>query len=188
MALFLRKTSIRTGLRRLSLAVLAMWLGSGCILAPDIEEELQPPNYPPEIVISELQPPDQGIVVLDSAEECLPMVFEVGQVKERNINDDLQVGWFLDFDPIVESERDPSWSPLHRNGEVLRPGPDRVLDLSSLEEDRIYTYRVIIIDRPADITSTGIEFPNDPDGGIDAYQWTFQVSLGVGYCSQGGSE
>jgi hypothetical protein len=161
-------------------------LSAGCILVPEIEGKPEQPLYPPEIVLDTLEPPDNGLFLVDvDVERCSPLVFRVGLVRDRNIEDTLYLRWFLDWDPTDTGEWQ-DWLILP-NDKTERPGRDIEFDLSEFSALNIHTLKVVVADRPLDPGGNGAEFPEVSDGQLDSYQWTFQLELGSGYCNPGGS-
>jgi hypothetical protein len=183
LAPYLRKKSpVKRGL----LWIIAVYmLGCGCLIAPDIEEDPGEINYPPEIVLDKLVPPDaiwNEIDFDDSVVECSPVYFRVNEVRDRNIKDTLYIAWFLDWDPTLSGE----WSGQNilPNGEESRPGKFNRLEKNQVDIDSYHRLRVFVADRPPRRTTEGIgiEFEEGVDGQFDFYEWSFKASEGIGYC------
>lgn len=164
------------------LAIGLLPLASGCIIFPEVEGKPEEINLPPEILLESLVPPDDGKVV-DLSLESSPAVFKVGQVLERNTEDTLYVGWFVDWDRTKGKEPNPGWGLIFENREIVRPGPELELeefDLLQYQDDEQHTLRVVIADRAAAVYpyvegEPWLTFPGDTDGYYDMYSWTFQV-------------
>jgi hypothetical protein len=180
LAPFLRKTElVRTWL----LAIGLLLLTSGCIIFPEVEGKPEEINLPPEILIESLVPPDDGKVV-DLSLESTPALFKVGQVLERNTEDTLYVGWFLDWDRTKGKSPNGNWSLIFANREIVRPGPELEIEgivLENYQDGSDHTLRVVIADRAAEVADPYVEgepwlkFPDDDDGYYDMYSWTFRV-------------
>jgi hypothetical protein len=115
--------------------------------------------------------------------ESAPAIFKVGQVLERNTNDTLYVGWFVDWDRTKGKEPNGGWSFIFKNREIVRPGPEleiEGIDLEHYQDGSHHTLRVVIADRAAVVADPYVEgepwltFSED-DGYYDMYSWTFQV-------------
>jgi hypothetical protein len=160
--------------------------GTGCIIYPEIEGKPEQPLFPPEIVLSTLEPPDSGLFDVDSDARCSPLVFKVGLIRDKNVGDTLYLRWLLDWNPgLDENWRD--WIIL-KNDKVERPGREIEFDLSEFNQD-VHTLKVVVADRYLDPQGNGAEFPEgETEGQMDTYQWTFQLTPGSGYCEEGGSE
>jgi hypothetical protein len=180
LAPFLRKTEL---VRIWLLAIGLLLLASGCIIFPEVEGKPEELNLPPEILIESLVPPDDGKVV-DLSLESAPAIFKVGQVLERNTEDTLCVGWFVDWDRTKGKQPYRNWSFIFKNREIVRPGPEleiEGIDLEHYQDGSHHTLRVVIADRVAEVADPYIEgepwlkFPDDDDGYYDMYSWTFQV-------------
>lgn len=186
MAPFLRK-HMRLVRPRLILIGLLM-VATGCIFGPEIDPLPEHPLYPPQIVLDTLEPPDSGIVEVDSAPNCSPLTFKVGLIRDRNINDILYLRWlFIDWDPNeVQNWQD---SVINPTGTMERNGREWDLDLSEFNVGEIHTFKVVVADRDLLSPGNGAQFPEGSDGQLDTYQWTFRMANpGSGYCKEGGSE
>jgi hypothetical protein len=180
LAPFLRKSLFVT---RWLWAIGVLFLVSGCIILPEVEGKPEEINLPPEILLESLVPPDDGKVV-DLSLESSPAIFKVGQVRERNTEDTLYVGWFVDWDRTKGKEPNIGWGLIFENREIVRPGPELELeevDLLPYQDEKHHTLRVVITDRAAEVADPYIEgepwltFPGNADGYYDMYSWTFQV-------------
>lgn len=162
-------------------------LAPGCMLYPDIEAEPDKPNYPPEILVNTLEPQDNGFFQVDL--DCQKLIFKVGQVSERNHEDSLYVGWYLNWQRENHLQPDWGWWTLPGYHDNPRPGPELSLPLYLLEENKMYALRVFVADRfpniPEDPNTTILDFPDNSNGGFDTYQWTFQAARGSGFCNPG---
>jgi hypothetical protein len=180
LAPILRRNS-RQVIRRLAIFGLLL-LGTGCIIFPEVEGKPEEVNLPPEILLESLVPPDDGKVV-DLSPESAPVVFKVGQVLERNTEDTLYVGWFVDWDRTKGERPYTGWGFIFENREIVRPGPELELEefeLLLLQDEKNHTLRVVIADRAAEVAEyvegePWLTFPSDTDGYYDMYSWTFQV-------------
>ena len=164
-------------------------MGTGCILVPEIEGKPEQPLYPPEIVLDTLEPPDSGLFDVDSDPQCSPLTFKVGLIRDRNLDDDLFLRWLLvDWDPSDEQ----NWqdSVINPTGTAERTGREYDVDLSEFGVGEVHTFKVVVADRALlSIRTNGAEFPENSDGQLDTYQWTFRLAdPGSGYCDVGGSE
>ncbi len=162
-----------------------IWFEWGCLMYPDIEVEQQTPNHQPEISIETVEPQDNGIFLIDL--ECEKLVFRVDRVIEKDIEDNLYVGWYLNWKRENRQQPDWGWNNLTgMHDEEIRPGPDLVLPHNYVEENKIYTLRVFIADRPPNIPQDPnkaiLDFMDRPEGKFDTYQWTFQPTYGSGFC------
>jgi hypothetical protein len=188
LAPFLRKQAWMKGGRQLWLT--GLWLvATGCIVPTDIEYKPDEQNIPPKILLDTLVPPTDGLLTLDSSPECSPLEFLVGQVKESNVLDILSVGWFLDWERSEGKEPEGNWQLIFPNEEETREGKDFSLNLELLNPEKVHTLRVFVADRPPRIPDNPdeliLEFPSEPDGQYDTYQWTFELKSGEGYCNPG---
>jgi hypothetical protein len=161
---------------------------AGCIFGPEVNGLPEHPLYPPQIVLDTLEPPDSGMVEVDSDPDCSPLTFKVGLIRDRNIDDILYLRWLLiDWDPNDEQ----NWqdSVINPTGTMERNGREYDVDLSEFSVDDVHTFKVVIADRDLKSPGNGVEFPENSDGQLDTYQWTFRLApQGVGYCKVGGSE
>ncbi|MFC1655211.1 hypothetical protein ACFL2F_05330 [Myxococcota bacterium] len=163
-------------------------LGTGCLFYPEIEGKPEQLLFPPEIVLNTLEPPDSGRFDVDSDPECSPLVFKVGLIRDRNIDDILYLRWLLvDWDPNDEQTWDDS--VITPTDAAERTGREYDVDLSEFSVDEVHTFKVVVADRPLLSQGNGVKFPDGSEGQLDTYQWTFRVaSPGSGYCEVGGSE
>ncbi len=176
-------------LRLLILGLLLM--GTGCIIYPEIEGKPEQPLYPPEIVLSTVEPPDSGLTYVDSDPACSPLTFKVGLIRDRNIDDILYLRWLLfDWDPDPTNDRLWSDSVINPTDKMDRNGREYDVDLSEFDVGDVHTFKVVVADRSLLERGNGAMFPEGSEGQLDTYQWTFQlVSEGTGYCKKsGGSE
>ena len=144
--------------------------------------------YPPQIVLDTLEPPDSGLFDVDSDPSCSPLTFKVGLLRDRNVDDILYLRWLLiDWDP----EDKQVWydSVINPTGTIERNGREYDVDLSEFDVGEVHTFKVVVADRVLLSPSNGAEFPDESDGQLDTYQWTFRLAdPGSGYCKVGGSE
>jgi hypothetical protein len=183
---FLRTNSLPVK-QRLAIFGLFLW-GTGCILVPEIEGLPEQPLYPPEIVLNTLEPPDSGLFDVDSDPECSPLTFKVGLVRDRNIDDILYLRWLLvDWNP--NGEREWNDSVITPSDKAERTGREYDVDLSEFSVGEVHTFKVVVADRALQYRGNGAEFPEESEGQMDTYQWTFRLaSPGSGYCKVGGGE
>lgn len=145
------------------------------------EEYQERTNSAPRIIVESVIPPDAGQFTLDLEPVCAPITFKAGQVEDKDIMDILYVAWFMNWQP-GQSDPNVSWICILPSEEEIREGPELSLSTSEFNPDEIYSLRVVIADRPAQMCSEGIEFPDHDDGQYDLYEWTFVTKLGEGYC------
>lgn len=167
-----------------------LMLTTGCIFGPEINGLPEHPLYPPQILLETLEPPDRGIVDVDSDPDCSPLTFKVGLIRDKNLSDTLYLRWLLiDWDPNdVQIWSDSVINPTDR---MDRTGRDYDVDLSEFSVPEVHTFKVVVADRPLlSSESSGAVFPPDEsEGQLDTYQWTFRLAPpGSGYCKMGGSE
>ncbi len=161
-----------------------LWLTtSACVLAPDIEPEPGEENYPPEILLESLEPPTDGITIVDQNCSAGAVTFKVGQIRERNRGDTLYARWFVDWNAYSTTSPATGWPSytIRANRELVRVGPQYPLALGNWNTGEIHTLLVVIADRALDPGGNGMEFPEDQKGGMAIHQWTIRVD-DHGYC------
>lgn len=154
----------------------------GCLWVPPIEPE------PSELVPPEIQEatPDTGAMIPIRDQDCPTTCFQVHQVADQNIDDNLSVRWWIDVDPEFRNGPDGSNS-IPPQGGVVRVEPDPLIprltfcvELASLDRAKTHTVTLVVADRP---------FLNDPlssralprDAGSDTVVWPFVIQAG-GLC------
>jgi hypothetical protein len=171
----------------IKLVILISWLNtSGCLLTPEIEEELQEILYPPEIILNQIIPEDNGTILLEEGCASQKLTFHVGQVRDLNKSDELWHRWIIDWEASLNRPDDPGYPvyPIENiPGEVTRKGPTYTLDFQDLFPRNLgdyHTLKVVIADRRLKAGGNGMEF-YDPEGQLDSYQWTLKIAE-TGYC------
>jgi len=160
----------------------------GCLLGPPIEGLPQEELHAPRIARDLVAPPLDGVIEVGIVDECISQKFALGRVSDKNVDDNLVVRWFLDWNGPEEKEdigivRDAN---LPSTGTVDRTDPiplsyNLQLDNFLLNEAEPHTITVVVADRVL-LNDVGIGFPNNEDGRegqYDLYQWTFFLRQGA---------
>jgi len=161
-----------------------VWLtASACVLAPDIEPEPLEENAPPEIRLSSLEPPTDGITIVDQNCSAGAVTFRVGQIRESNRRDTLYARWFVDWNSYSATSPATGWPSftIAPTGRLDRSGTQYTLSLGDWNTEEIHTLLVVIADRPLDPGGNGMQFPEGSEGEFDIHQWTIRVD-DHGFC------
>ena len=162
--------------------VLALMLGlvlfdTGCILSPDIEEDVPEANRPPKIIFDSLEPSPTSLVIVGGISCDQQETFTALHVRDPDVDDDLQAGWFID--ELAEQPVN-GWSNIFRTGNELRNGPAFEINPTdpTYSDGLTHTLTLVVVDRQAEYNAeTGLfEFPNDPEGELDTETWSFEIS------------
>lgn len=162
--------------------VLVLLLGlvlfdTGCILSPDIEEDLPQANRPPKIIFESLEPSPASLITVGEASCDQEKTFTALHVRDPDVDDDLQAGWFIDG---LADQPVNGWSNIFRTGNELRNGPAFEINPRdpTLGDSNAHTLTLVVVDRQAEYNvETGVfEFPNDPEGELDTETWSFEIS------------
>lgn len=159
----------------------------GCLLGPPVEGLPEEELYPPRIVLDQVDPPPRDIIVVETSELCEMMSFSLGRVIDENVDDELVVRWFLDWEGPGKSTGWINDRNVEVSGSAERTDPIALyfeLTLSELiDPGRPHAITAVVADRTL-LNTTGIGFAEDnEEGQYDWFQWTFVFANG-GECDR----
>lgn len=174
--------------------VVAAWVLalSGCLIPQDdtlFSGNPEAPNQPPRIVENQVSP--QTRIIREFGSDSCRLSFEL-VVTDPDVNDRIDVSWYVDYAPGRDPERSMSLNPTRTPLRDDRATYD--VDISAaaspLSAPGLHLVEAVVADRQLD-PSTRLPFPeprNNPDGGAPilvtegfavTYAWTVETVAGV---------
>ncbi len=156
--------------------VVALAALCGCLLEQPIEEdtdELGGRNHPPAILS---RSPSASVLHLQRA--CKPK-FTLSQVEDRDLGDDIEVKWFVNYDDGNVNPVDRWFVPASE-----ADGPVRFLDGEYMVDLELYDANSVVVVEA--VVSDGFADPNQPPRnraiakgrGVAVATWTIVISEG----------
>ncbi|MCG3171930.1 MAG: hypothetical protein GMKNLPBB_00071 [Myxococcota bacterium] len=147
-----------------------------------MEAPPQPVNRPPRLV-AESAAPARGYVEI--AANCPAYRFSIGEVRDDNLDDIIEVRWFLDYSRNASSIA--KVTSLRPTGDERRATIDLVIGPEGLNinDDAIHTLEVWVADRkfstdPLREPANRAFEPEQQEGLTDAWAWTFRRTANGG--------